>query len=390
MEEPARKRVRLDPRAPSSLATRTNDDIATSLEVDHMILDYLIYQAINICFDNRNTSARDHEDDISPVDRALSQVDEFLALFNTRYPRYRLDAEIQFRELLLQVVTLFTQRLTLNNTTPPLKSLSALRNQNRARAHDWIKSAKYRPTADHSTDHLSETLSIPTEHIVRQRARVLHQNSVIAGTKPSTTPSHYGQPSSISLLDLLPLFMRLSASFQNLLNISVSKTWCDLAVGWMLQACLEQYLIYRANGKEILDEAFAWGFNPGAEGGIDGDEGDKVNDMFKDDESEQEIPGWKEMRQRALEKLCPKVGWNGKNSELVGCLLDAAEENPMRRTEERILEYFKGLSRSIPEPVLVQLEKGQLQGMTEMQTREFMRNCGLSEEEFGREASCVR
>jgi hypothetical protein len=372
MEEPSRKRVRLDPEAQSSLATRANDDIAISLEVDHMILDYLIYQAIKTCLANPHHPSSDYDDDMSPVDRCMSQVDDFLALFKMRYPDYKLDAEIRFRQLLLQAVVLFTQRLTSNNNTPSQSSLFALRKQDRNRAQSWIETADGQPVLNFPVDRFASDLPLPTAHLASNREHVLRTNSTASGDIYHT--DYYGTSSSLSLLDLLPLFMKLSAVFQNLLNISVSKIWCELALEWMLQACLEQYLIYGSSGRAVLDQAFAWGYNRVNKGNKDED---MINEIFRDDEREGEIPGWKEMRQRTLQKLCPTGEENG---ELCERLQDLAVGYPMRRTEETILEYLKGLSQSIPEPVLVQLEKGQLAGMTAEQTQEFMRECGLDKE----------
>jgi hypothetical protein len=243
-----------------------------------------------------------------------------------------------------------------------------LRQKNLERAHAWIETGDRIPTCNVPVDLFSAELPLPPRDLEIHRAHVLNASSVDF----EVDSVHYGSPSSLSLLDLLPLFMKLSGTFQNLFNISASKTWFELASEWILQACLEQYLVYGSSGTDAMDEAFAWGYKPGKEGE---EQEDKVNNIFKDDETEREMPGWKEMRQRMLRRLCPSTQVEG---ELVKHLLAASDEYPSRRTEDKILDYLKALSRSIDEPVLVQLEKGQLQGMTKEQTREFLtRDCGL-------------
>ncbi len=107
----------------------------------------------------------------------------------------------------------------------------------------------------------------------------------------------HGTPSSPTLLDGFPIFMALSSTVAP--NASITPAWMVIAGELMLQASLEQYLVYGAQGPEALTEAFAWGYDA-LENVVDGEQG-SINAMFWDELGDQnpivgEIEAWTSLR----------------------------------------------------------------------------------------------
>ncbi|KAK1069250.1 hypothetical protein LTR12_001137 [Friedmanniomyces endolithicus] len=388
-----KKRIRLDDGTHAAIETRCADE-STLLEVDILILDYLSYQSISACFASRRPRAN-----LSPavsLAHNLSMTDTFFALFKHRHLHYTLDAELRFRLLLLKLAALFTQRLTRNPSTPSPASLRRLRETNHARARDWLGTVKHHSLPFVPID--STTLLHSPEDLDRNRAQVLHSLDLPAEDE-AYEDAYYGTADSVALLDLLPLFVQVSAARNAMMDPSgLTGAWMRMAAEFMLQAVLEQYLVFGARGTEVIEEAFAWGLRApdGQRMEVDG-EVDEVNDMFTDAVYETEVEGWADVKKAYLAELIPPAdeaqarlskdanlvpsSEDGTNVtpdtfDFVSHLEKAAEKHPMAAFETKILGFLDALAQSIPEPVLVQLEKGQLDGMSKENTQEFLRNCG--------------
>ncbi|KAI6842639.1 hypothetical protein KC340_g1587 [Hortaea werneckii] len=377
------------PTAPNGLATQDS-----TLEVDLLILDYITYQATNACL-----SSRDLKPSTSfSLPNNLAMSDSLLALFQARHPGHQLDAELHFRLLLLKLTALFAQRLTRNPTTPRTSALEELRQNNQDRAREWIANEERIPSYGYNTSLLDNASAFPSHDILeRNRAHVLHGLNVPAEDE-AYEDAHYGTPSCLSLLDLLPLFMEVSAARQAMLAASVPESelteqWMQLACSFMLQACLEQYLVVGASGTDAIDEAFAWGLKAK---GREEDANDEINDMFEDPVHETEVQGWANIKRQYLERLLPSAtenSWRESSSvpspphgaqdghrlvDLISRLENTATQHPIFQFESDVLGFLHALSESIERPVLVQLEAGQLDGMSTEETTEFIKSCGLS------------
>ncbi|KAK1809332.1 hypothetical protein LTR12_016302 [Friedmanniomyces endolithicus] len=390
------KRIRLDDGTHAAIETRCADE-STLLEVDILILDYLVYQSISACFASRRPRAN-----LSPavsLAHNLSMTDTFLALFKHRHLHFTLDAELRFRLLLLKLAALFTQRLTRNPSTPSPASLQRLREVNHARARDWLSTV----TNDRLPIMPIDSIMLPVslEDLDRNRAQVLHSLDLPAEDE-AYEDAYYGTADSVALLDLLPLFVQVSAARNAMMDPSgLTGAWMQMAAEFMLQAVLEQYLVFGARGSEVIEEAFAWGLRAadGQRMEVDGEAVDEVNDMFTDAVYETEVEGWADVKKAYLAELLPPAdGAQAKSSkdayslpssddgtdvtspasDFVSRLEMAAEKHPIATFETHILGFLDALAQSIPEPVLVQLEKGQLDGMSEEDTQDFLRNCGSS------------
>ncbi|KAK4612324.1 hypothetical protein CLAFUW4_12851 [Fulvia fulva] len=389
---PPRKKQRTEPEPEPAILSREMDDLETSLELDHMILDYLLYHAIDTCL-----RSREHQQSDEHVERALLQVDEFVALFKRRYGKYNFDAEMRFRQQLLQLVTLFTQRSTQNSTTPSKQALEALRERNKERARQWIGTPSRIPSAEFDAAAFETELPLPVETLEGNRARLLATLDIPA-EDDLYDDAFYGTGAAVSLLDLLPMFMGVSAQCNALYDSNMKEPLMQLAATWMLQACLEQYCVFGASGTDAIDEAFAWGYKSGEQNdprspqrrrteeraakalgatqqcGVTDSAAHLINSMFER-ESGGEVDGWQDIREAALEELLPDH--IGTSRRVAAHLKRKAEAHSYARAEEGFFDYFRALSQCIPLPILVQLERGQLEGMTVQETEEFIKGCGM-------------
>ena len=121
------------------------------------------------------------------------------------------------------------------------------------------------------------------------------------------------------MLDLLPEFLELSASRARLdAEFNISETWLSDAGQFMLQGALEGVLCFGRSLKEVVEEAFAWGFIPpsspsvGESGRMDGENGageeewdgeGLVNEIFQADCSDHEDSGGEEAQQRPSQEI---------------------------------------------------------------------------------------
>ena len=242
-------------------------DADLQLDVDLLILDYLMYMATKALLEECDSDESYHSDcsdGDSSSDLVLPMVDSFIRSFQVRHPRVHVSKGVQLRLCLLRLTCLFTRRLTRCASTPSREALRGLREGNRRRA------AKYRKSEDSLSSDVRALLDmfdgfhLSDEQIRRNRGNFLGRLGV---STSASSIDHYGSLESVSLMDLLPSFILLSAARAHLEvtnangGIVVQPLWMEMAAEWMLQAVLEQYLVYGRSDVEALKESFAWGFD---------------------------------------------------------------------------------------------------------------------------------
>lgn len=163
-----------------------------------------------------------------------------------------------------------------------------------------------------------------------------------------------------SLLDILPEFESLVSSL--ITHCEDEKdTWGEYASEFMLQASLEQFHIYGNTKAALVDEAFAW---------------DRVGLLGASFEEKRktEVHNTRREDQKARYKaaLLPddKLSWNWH-------LREVAKRFPLLRFEDAILDLLELLLNLLHKPILMQLEEGRLEGLSEPETTEFKRRVGF-------------
>jgi hypothetical protein len=263
---------------------------------------------------------------------------------------------IKLRLRLVKFTTLYGRRLTQSTTTPSSADLEALRQTHRRRANDYWDSS-----SDGS-----------------------FQESTFSHRQPSERRSateFRASTGSIALSDLVPMFIGLSAarSTMQMSTRDITKQWMHLAGQFMLQAALEQCLLYGQCPTEKLREIFSWGWKENISTSWQDEQ--SVNDMFFDmdqydeDSSMREIKGWKEIKMTYFkmvsisspgiittlmqEQLKPTDG-----IDTVRHLRRLQGRFPLRDFENSLLLFLEALQLEQEEPFLVQLEHNSVPGMS--------------------------
>ncbi|KAI9670112.1 MAG: hypothetical protein M1829_004840 [Trizodia sp. TS-e1964] len=339
-------------------------------DVDEMILDYLLYMATNALLEESQERAEGSKlaaPSFSKSELPLQMVDSYLPLFKASNSHSDIPESIVFRLHLLKFTTLFTRRLIHSPTTPSPIALTSLRQQNLERATVWLSHNPPEPlnppTPLHTTI-FANSLPCPEPSLLSNRREALAAHNL-----PCTT--FYGTPTSPSLLETLPRYLHFSASVFAAFPDTTSprsESWMRISAEYMLQSALEQYRIYGACRATLARECFAWGYDEQCDAAEDSDE-QVVNAMFY----KQEPDEWEEVRDEYMLKLFPP---EDSKLSLAAHLDGVAREFPLVELESKVVEMARALNCERL-PLLVQLERGQLEGVSKEETAELLARVAL-------------
>ncbi|KAK4984418.1 hypothetical protein LTR66_008511 [Elasticomyces elasticus] len=308
-------------------------------------------------------------------------------MFRSYHPSHEPSTELNLRLRLVRLTTLIVRRFYRNTTTPPLRELGGLRKKNSKRAQAWYAARPDAsalvpseiPAALESIQLSADDLRRNQEHVLESLHTPLEQDTPrLDYTIEDET--FYGTSSCASLLDLVPLFVALSAArAQEGSDWNITRRWMVLAAEFMLQSVLEQYLVYGNHGLEVIEQAFAWGhtLHQVTKATVDDKFGGRdpeaaiIENMFVGEHGEHEIEGWQSIRGSFILKLLP-VG-----DDYVSHLDELALHFPIADFEDRIVSFLEALLKSMPTPILTQLEAGKLDGLTQQETDDFLQRVGL-------------
>ncbi|KAL8849467.1 MAG: hypothetical protein Q9221_005549 [Calogaya cf. arnoldii] len=294
-------------------------DPETQLDVDEAILDYLIYSAILSLLKLLDVI------DISPrkeqtAHLLVQMVDSFLPVFRSLHTNHKASPVIQLRLRLLRFTYVFVQH--------------------------------YHPFSANTS------LSTP--------ASVTAKNT----RKSSSEDPNQEHPQARSLEQTLPLFLALSAVQNELQGSTITEIWMRLAAGYMAQAYIEQMVVYRNERPELLEEAFHWGYDEDYHA-EEASEERQINDMFGADESS--IRLWASIRDEHVDALRPPD-----NTPLVDHLQDmAAGALSVVTFKEKVSEFLAGLLSAYQPPLLIQLERGEVNGLSRKATEALKLRSGF-------------
>lgn len=206
-------------------------------------------------------------------------------MFKANHSPDAVDEKLRLRLRMLRFTALFSRRCTLGKVAPPIDQLQSLRSTNRARAMRWWEDFELPQINRLAYSHLKDD----DLNVQEARNEIVHGLSLPPEPKP-----FYGTAECPALLDLLPDFLATSAAHNEYQDGNVTDRFLTLIGSFMLQAVTEQYSVYGASGHRPLLEAFAWGWRESATS--DWIDEDLVNEMFRDEDLEQEVDGWAELR----------------------------------------------------------------------------------------------
>lgn len=213
---------------------------------------------------------------------------------------------------------------------------------------------------------------------------------------------------SMLLIDMIPLFMQLSAVARDFLGeeSELSERWMHLACRLMVTAALEHLVVVGDQDHELPPSddtirsaasdgillALGWGYH--------GTQEDAMRDLPESEDdlatsrmfavqveadtpgSLVEIPDWRRMVNQYTNRLIPAGGaLNQRPMERAKLLqehfLNISQEFPVDHIEQQLLQFLASLSEALPEPILTQVEHGQIDGMTESETEVLLHKCGI-------------
>ena len=230
----------------------------------------------------------------------------FLRFFRHRYglSLSRVPSALRFRIRLLRFTGVVTRRHYRCSSSVKQPELDQLREDNWVRSMGWWMTSSALPTTKKVLESCVAAYvnQLPPDEseLEASRTQVLETFHI-----QPPTQSFYGQLQSFSLADGLRFFMSLSAHVVVEMgrDWSVTSKWMELAGEYMLQAVLEEYLVYGATGLSPLLEAFAFGFNPEfsppAASSVEDEE--QMTAMFRNSIDHQHHDAWEAVRQKYLQ-----------------------------------------------------------------------------------------
>ncbi|OAP58648.1 hypothetical protein AYL99_07738 [Fonsecaea erecta] len=319
-------------------------DPELQLDVDLMVLEYTLFQAIEAHLSVLSRGGFQDEEAARGLQRELAMFESFLEVFNHNHPLYEQSPEftlrLQFLEFLVLLLSLSCGRChrssaaaisadcccccrcclssTVDASVMLLDRRSAmddLRTRRRwlaRRERGYQQGGKGSVTAagELDLDHAQAAWGLEQRIYSAWSPRGAHH--------ACPAPLHTTGPPSLllSLSLLLPRFMAMSARFVDVTKQGPSDLWIDVACEFMLQAGLESLRVRRDDGGSeclpSLEDCFAWGYNGDVPSHSflednDGDDDEKqteivLNNLFRlrrhetGADVDMEDPEWTELR----------------------------------------------------------------------------------------------
>ena len=287
-------------------------DPRIQLDVDEMILDYLLFTTTRSILEhqeklkenrddarNNNTMSmlmqlvdcRSHESNTSSIIMLIA-LPAYLIMFHAIHPGLVGDENIRLRLRLLKFTIMFTNRSGPKMTAPSATTMKGLREKRRNQASSFR-------SGDESL--VRDILPDLTKYFAPSDASAIKEEQMSPNASPTLIDPATAHPRPslppVSLLDTLPAFMALSAAQTAVQGANITDVWMHLAGGYMVQAVAEQYLLYGSRRADVLQEAFAWGFDADC----DADEGSdewQINAMFFGED--EVVNGWDGIRDKHM------------------------------------------------------------------------------------------
>jgi hypothetical protein len=207
--------------------------------------------------------------------------------------------------------------------------------------------------------------------------------------EPYSEPWNKPRPAA-TLSSISPLFFTISARIAGFIDQGISEQWVELAAQFMLQTALESLLTggKGQSGDSPLALAFAWGWIP-SKYWEDYESGDEtslenemmINNMFEDDQengiSERQI--WQGTRLEYMSLFDgPPSGQALGNTVLAERLQEITREYPIHDFERKVMIFSRGMWEFCRKPLLVQIEDGRVEGLTNSEFEDFRKRIFVS------------
>jgi hypothetical protein len=363
-----------------------------ALDVDEMILEYLLYNTIKAHLHDLRSRAKTghggYTQDVGTATRLVQIFDQYLELFKHNHPDYDFSPEMDFRIMLLQFLVLFTQR----------------------HSPKWLSQSSRDKLKQSSTQYSDIRLRWWDAQHPPQRRQSSREDDIVSswrgfftlatgGTERESTAAslrnlHAQASTFIPLLELLPGFLHLSAETAASLGQDVTEQWMVLAAEFMLQSAWEKFVYLGAEGtEEPLKAAFGWGHWENwdeledawaaSNASVEVQTGDmRVGKMFSSRDNSGEfvmVQAWSKVKLDYLSAFGTSPDGSQERPQhaqrwQVKQLREIKDRFPIEEFDGKIADYLEGLWKLGEKPLLVEIEQGKIEGWTKEEFEEFMGN----------------
>ena len=385
------------------------------LDVDQMILEYLLHQALRSFFESVKTPGIDEEgmknDDISSIYAAglniTGMFDAFIRMFRIQHPNHELSAGTKFNICLLETVLLLRDDeinvLTNDSVVGPADSKSRM-----CRYEEWHKQLQERENwlmlRSSSECHQADKSDLEMENIVFT-AWFDYRSAMEREDGPQCPPS--------PLFGVLHRFISLSADVEHAIDEKINRTLMQLACDAMLQTALEvlslsgwpvhkpeplteqapvSHTPYDHYDVPSLSQIFAYGYIPDPpELSSDNETPSSINQIFSETVTDPnnatpttiERPEWTSLRHDTIREFQIPLRSLQDHTVYAARLTRLKHKYPFDAFHTNMLSCLKNFwdincEPSVSgKPDLVQIEEGGLQGLSKEEFEEFLENCGI-------------
>ncbi|KAL2001251.1 hypothetical protein VTN02DRAFT_1982 [Thermoascus thermophilus] len=346
---------------------RANPD--TQFDVDIMILDYFVCTAVNAMLKAR-IAERHGQAHSWDVEGLLLLFDTFKSISSAHHSKNLITRDLEAKLQLITFASLFFHRYLDSIWSRDVAELNLWREKNRQNAMEWMTNNEDKELFDHSSWTAFQALPADPSILARNYQAMLLQLKIPPGNQIRD------RDKIISLLDIIPEFMALCAIAAPILSDEMSM---DLAAQFMMQACLEQYHIFGNLSPEIINEAFAWG-PKGIDDAISETNSSKRQSTlphadpevhFTSSADAVNVSSWWKKRAEYMDRLQPESGVSHHIH-----LENLSNAFPIFQFEGMIIDFLTHLIESLEVPVLLQLERGQLGGLSRTESENLKKRVG--------------
>ena len=361
-------------------------DSGLQLDVDVMILEYLLFRAIEAQFQYLLFHVRD-EVRASQASLAVSSFDCFIKVFNEQHPNHKQTTEFDFGIDILQFLFLLSSLVnipTSHQSEAMLEKLQASIADDLHARRRWLAERDRQLRRREKRPASSTSPLIDVSRVVEQE---IYATWNTLGTCTSISASKNTQ--ALLLFSLLPRFMVISANFLPVINQVPTKSWMEVGCQLMLRAGLESLRLqnqdhFTAN-LPTLEDCFAWGYND-CRGFVEGDKtasdqaedlSDLINNLFRDPTSAEnrENPDWTQLRLNILYEF--SIAADASKSSQTCRLERLADKYPLAAFQQKVVSTMYNIwelscrDYIFGKPVLAEVEEGHLQSFAIEEGAEF-------------------
>lgn len=349
-------------------------DPELQLDVDIMILEYTLYQAIRALFESLSSGAH-NEIKATEAARLVIIFDSFVRLFNQNHPSHAQLVEFHLQLDILELLVLLSSRSSI---VPPQfadamsdgLSKHAMRNLEARRK--WIAAR------EKQNQRLGKQPAYSDADVAQDVEQQIYSAWKTQEAKQPVASQH---PIQALLFDLLSRFMDISTTFMALIDQYPNDNWIELACEFMLQASLESLrLQLRNRGADRLpqlDDCFAWGYvgvnsDSTADGSAPPEARDLVNSLFLPSpdsglDVNAENPSWTRRRMNFLSEF--SIAFDASSQSQSSRLERLENKYPPGIFQDKLITALRSIWDNIcgetgyGKPVLVQIEEGHLKSL---------------------------